>query len=270
MSTLLVSIAAILCYLFAAYRTATALSRPAARGAAVKAQILAVALTAVCLHAVVLYQAIVTSAGFNLEVFNTASLVAWIIALLVVVAVAYKPLETLIVVLLPCAAIALGLERAFPGYRVLPTDAPMGLRIHVVLSILAYSLITIAALQAVLLSIADRRLHDKRPRPIIDLLPPLQVMEDFLFQLVGIGFFVLSLGLLSGFMFVDDLLAQHLVHKTVLSGAAWLSFAILLWGRRFHGWRGGVVVRYTLAGFAVLMLGFFGSKIVLELILHRV
>ena len=95
-------------------------------------------------------------------------------------------------------------------------------------------------------------------------------METLLFQLLAIGLFLLSLGLISGFMFVQDLFAQHLVHKTVLSVLAWLVFAVLLWGRRYRGWRGRTAVRYTLAGFVLLMLAFFGSAVVLQLVLHRV
>jgi ABC-type uncharacterized transport system permease subunit len=84
------------------------------------------------------------------------------------------------------------------------------------------------------------------------------------------GLALLTLGIVAGFMFVEDFMAQHLLHKTVLSLIAWVIFAVLLWGRFRRGWRGRTAVRYTLAGFAVLMLGFFGSKFVLELILQRV
>ena len=70
-------------------------------------------------------------------------------------------------------------------------------------------------------------------------------------------------------IFLEDIFAQHLVHKTVLSLVAWCIFAILLWGRHVLGWRGNTAVKLTLAGFVVLMLAFFGSKLVLEVILQR-
>jgi len=60
-----------------------------------------------------------------------------------------------------------------------------------------------------------------------------------------------------------------LVHKTVLACVAWVIFAVLLFGRWRFGWRGQRVVRWTLAGFATLLVGYFGSKLVLELILQR-
>ena len=71
-------------------------------------------------------------------------------------------------------------------------------------------------------------------------------------------------------MFVEDILHQHLSHKIVFSILAWLMFALVLFGRWAWGWRGKVLIRWTLGGFALLILAYFGSKLVLELILQRV
>lgn len=269
MNTAILSVTAIALYLAAAARTAATVGGQAG-GRRPRLQFLALGFAAVCVHALVLYQGIVTAAGLNLSLFNAASLVAWVVALLLLVTTLSRPLENLIIVLLPVAALALGLELAFPGHRVLPAEAPLGLELHVVLSIVAYSIFTIAAIQALMIAFAEHRLRRKRLTAVLRLLPPLHTMEELLFQLIAVGVFVLSLGLVTGFMFVEDLFAQHLVHKTVLSVAAWIIFLVLLWGRSHFGWRGRVAVRYTLAGFIVLALGFFGSKLVLELILGRV
>jgi ABC-type uncharacterized transport system permease subunit len=102
------------------------------------------------------------------------------------------------------------------------------------------------------------------------ILPPMQVMEDLLIQFILFGFFLLSLSLATGFMFLHNIFAQHLVHKTVLSILAWLIFGSLLWGRWSFGWRGRKVIYLTLGGFILLLLAYFGSKLVLELILHKV
>jgi ABC-type uncharacterized transport system permease subunit len=59
------------------------------------------------------------------------------------------------------------------------------------------------------------------------------------------------------------------VHKTVLSILAWWVFAILLWGHWRYGWRGRTAIRWSLSGFVVLMLAYFGTKLVIELILKR-
>jgi ABC-type uncharacterized transport system permease subunit len=101
------------------------------------------------------------------------------------------------------------------------------------------------------------------------MLPPLQLMETMLFELIWVGVVLLTLSIASGILFLDDIFAQSLVHKTTLTILAWLLFSILLWGRYQLGWRSQTAVRFTLAGFFTLMLGYFGSKLVLELILQR-
>src|SRR3546814_14044176 len=83
-------------------------------------------------------------------------------------------------------------------------------------------------------------------------------MDRLLVQLIGIGFVLLSLTLISGLWFIHDWLAQHLAHKTILSITAWLIFGTLLWGRVRHGWRGRVAIRWALAGYAMLILAYFG------------
>jgi ABC-type uncharacterized transport system permease subunit len=143
------------------------------------------------------------------------------------------------------------------------------LQIHILISLIAYSMLTIAAVQAVVLAVQDRQLHNHRPGGMMRALPPLQWMEHLLFQLIAVGFVLLTLALGTGFVFLQDIFAQHLVHKTVLSIAAWLVFAVLLWGRARFGWRGRTAIRWTLGGFFALMLAYFGSKLVLELVLHR-
>lgn len=94
-------------------------------------------------------------------------------------------------------------------------------------------------------------------------------MEKLLFQMIGAGFVLLSISLLTGALFLQDIFAQHLVHKTTLSIMAWLVFGILLTGRLVRGWRGKTALVWTLSGLGLLIVGYFGSKLVLEFILVR-
>ena len=127
-----------------------------------------------------------------------------------------------------------------------------------------------AALLAILLAFQESALRSRRlDSGLFRALPPLTLTETLMFRLIGAGFVLLTLTLLSGVLFVDNLFAQHLVHKTVLSIAAWIVFGVLLFGRWRWGWRGRRAVRLTLAGMVVLLLAFFGSKFVLEVVLHR-
>ena len=220
-------------------------------------------------HAFILYLSLHTLQGINFSFFNAVSFASWVIALLYLLAALSKPVESLGMVLLPLAAVTLLLEHFFPGVRLLPPQAQWELRAHVILSILAYSVLTMAAVQAVLLAIQDRQLRSHHPGGFIRALPPLQTMEGLMFEMITIGFILLTLALLSGFLFLEDMFAQHLVHKTLLSILAWVIFAILLWGRHRFGWRGRTAIRWTLAGFIILALAYFGSKAVVELILKK-
>ena len=146
----------------------------------------------------------------------------------------------------------------------------MGLRIHIILSICAYSLLMIGTFQALLLAIQDKFLKTKQVSKIIDILPPLQIMEQLLINIIVIGFFLLSLSLATGIVFIYDIFEQHLTHKTVLSILAWIIYAILLWGRWSFGWRGKRIINWVLGGFLTLLLAYVGSKFALEFIFHRI
>jgi ABC-type uncharacterized transport system permease subunit len=140
---------------------------------------------------------------------------------------------------------------------------------HILSSIIAFSLLNIAALQAILLALQNQQLKSHPPKRFIQSLPPLQTMESLLFQMLATGIVFLTVSLTSGFIFIENLFAQHLVHKTVLSILAWIIFTGLLIGRSRYGWRGQTAIQWTLIGFILLLLAYFGSKLVLELILHR-
>jgi ABC-type uncharacterized transport system permease subunit len=140
---------------------------------------------------------------------------------------------------------------------------------HIILSTTAYALLTIAAALAMALSLLDRRLRNRQPLGLLAALPSVEALEVATFQALSVGFAILTLALFSGFIFVQDLFAQDLSRKTILSCLAWIVFAILLFGRWRFGWRGRTATRWTMSGFALLVLAYFGSKFVLESILGR-
>ncbi|MFV0476617.1 MAG: inner membrane protein YpjD [Parahaliea sp.] len=179
-----------------------------------------------------------------------------------------RPLQNLLLIIFPLSAIAVLVSSFGPQTDRNHGAMDPGILLHVVASILAYAVLTLAAIQAALVAIQDSQLRHHRTRGIVRLLPPLQLMESMLFELLWAGVLLLSVAIAAGFLFVDDLFAQHLVHKTVLTIIAWFIFSVLLWGHYQLGWRSQTAVRLTLGGFVTLMLAFFGSKLVLELILH--
>ena len=140
---------------------------------------------------------------------------------------------------------------------------------HIVSSVLSFGLLGFAGVYALLIALVDHLLRRHHLNKAIRSLPPLVVLESLLFRIIAIGFLLLTVSLGTGWLYVEDLFAQHLAHKTILSMVAWVVFGVLLWGRMFRGWRGRTAVRMTLAGIALLILAYFGTKIVLEGILHR-
>lgn len=230
---------------------------------------LALLAIAVAAHAAGLWPSTVTAEGLNFSVFNAGSLVAWCIALAIfVLLIKTRPVESLAVAVLPLVAAAVVVELAFPDSRDVISHVPAGLRLHIALAIVAYSLFAIATLQAFFLAFADRKL--RRHQPVLHFLPPLPAMETVMFQLTLMAFVLLTVSLVLGAIYTADISAQHLTHKIVFSLLAWGVFATLVAGRWHFGWRGRHAIRYVTAGFVLLALAFFGTKIVLELILNRI
>jgi ABC-type uncharacterized transport system permease subunit len=133
---------------------------------------------------------------------------------------------------------------------------------------IAYSVFSIAAVQAILVHLQNNNLKKRNQTVLLRNLPPLLTMENLLFEMIWSGTILLSIAIFAGFVFVDDLFAQHLVHKSTLSILALIVFALLLLGRTRYGWRGKTASKWTLCGFALLMLSFFGSKLVLEWLIN--
>ena len=171
-------------------------------------------------------------------------------------------------IVFPLAALILILSLYFPSQEHISQAYDWQMNTHILSSILAFSLLSIAALQAIFLAIQEQQLRQHPPNKLILSLPSLQSMEILLFQLISTGIILLTLSLASGFFFIENLFAQHLVHKTILSILAWLIFSALLFGRVRYGWRGQTATQWTLIGFTFLLLAYFGSKMVLELILN--
>ncbi|MEE9342452.1 MAG: cytochrome c biogenesis protein CcsA [Gammaproteobacteria bacterium] len=235
-----------------------------------RGRLLALGFCAAFLHAAALWPSLITPQGMNLNFFNAASLIALLTAVVLLTSSIKQPVESLGIPILPIAAGCIALTVIYPNQAHNLSGGHWKLDLHILFSILAYSVLAIGAIQALLLALQEKHLRNRQPGGFIRALPPMQVMESLLFQMIGTGFSLLSAALLTGIIFIDDILAQHLAHKTILSFIAWGVFAILLWGRWKFGWRGRTAIRWTLTGFTFLLLAYFGSKFVLELILNNV
>ena len=225
------------------------------------------ALAAVTLHAAAHLLAWRQSGSADMHFFAALSLVGLGMAALTTLVGALGRMAALGVVVFPLAALTL---LGYHGYGHGPAQhLDWRLQLHAWFALLAYATLAVAALLAVMLWLQERALRRREFHGWLRALPPLFELEMLLFRTITVGFVLLTATLLTGLLFVENLLAQHLVHKTTLSVLSWLAFGALLLGRWRHGWRGTTAVRWTLAAMALLVMAFFGSKFVLELVLQR-
>jgi ABC-type uncharacterized transport system permease subunit len=207
--------------------------------------------------------------NFNFTFLSSASLAALSIVFILLLATLAKPVDKLGIIIFPLATILLLLKMVFPEGSHLLKQHSWQMNLHILFSLMSYSFLNIAALQALFVAFQDWHLRTHHANVFMRSLPPLETMENLLFQLIATGFVLLSFSLLTGALFIENLFAQHLAHKTILSILAWILFGILLVQRRLQGWRGKTAIRWTLGAFGTLMLAYFGSKMVLEWILKR-
>jgi ABC-type uncharacterized transport system permease subunit len=235
-----------------------------------KIGIFSLGLGAVVLHAALLYASLWAAGGLNLALTPAFSLIAWVVAVLYLATSIIRPVDNLGVLIMPVAGLTLLAEWLWPGQMSLALTSSVSAA-HIIISVLAYSLLCLAAVQSLMLLMQERHLHGKHPGGFIRALPPMQTMESVMFQMIGLGFILLTLTLISGVFFSEATSGQPLkfTHHMVLAILAWIVYAILLVGRWRLGWRGRPAIHWTLGGFALLLLAYFGSKFVLEVLLQR-
>jgi ABC-type uncharacterized transport system permease subunit len=233
-----------------------------------------VLLVPLILHGMTLYQSIFIDDGLSFGVVNAISAIVWLTVLIYWFSGFFHRLEglqTMIAPLVAVAAIAVLLSMAFPSLHPLPNTESPAFKAHLLVAMLAYSLLTIGVFHALLMMVVEYRLHHPAISSILTNLPPLLVMEKLLFRIIWAGFVLLTLTLFSGVIFSKEVFDQPLTftHKTLFGFISWGIFAALLIGRQLYGWRGRVAVRWILTGFVVLILAYIGSKFVVEILLNR-
>ncbi|OAI52276.1 hypothetical protein AYO46_05970 [Betaproteobacteria bacterium SCGC AG-212-J23] len=239
----------------------------------------AVILVPLALHAWLLYVGIFAPAELRFGFAHALSAMLWMAVLIYWVESLFFRLEGMQPLVLGAAALCVLLPLWFPG-RTIAHGAEPDFRLHLTLAIVAYSVFTIAVLHAVLMAVADRLLHSASRtgasgegvlRGPMANLPPLLTIEKMFFRLVAVAFVLLTLTLASGMLLSESMFgrAMRFNHETVFAVLSWLTFAVLLWGRVFRGWRGRTALRWTVAGFVMVVLANIGTTFVLEVILRR-
>ena len=230
--------------------------------------VLLITLVALTCHGFAAYALLMTSSGVDLSLVPVSTLVAFILVVMVAVANFRLPVENLYIFLFPISILVL-----VAANIVTPGSAPMQnlsseLLVHIFVSLFAYSALMMAACQSMLLAAQER--HLKKPGQVtLTILPPLETMESLLLTMLWIGLALLSASILSGYLFLDDIFARQVLHHIVLTSLSWCVYVFFLTGHYLFGWRGLTAVRWSLVAFSLLLLGYLGSKFVMEYLLQK-
>ena len=203
--------------------------------------------------------------GIFFGLVTSTSFISWVVATLLFLTSLTKPVHVIGILVYPLTAVSVILLLLFPDTN--SKLVSISIASHVFLSVGAYALLSIAVAQSILLKIQERLLHDHNINTFIDKLPPLQTMEDFFFQTLKMGCILLTLSLASGFIFVVEFFEQNLSYKTFLSVIAWIVFVGIAIGHKVFGWRGRNAILATQIAFSVMVLAYFGTKLVLEILI---
>jgi ABC-type uncharacterized transport system permease subunit len=227
--------------------------------------LLSFGLSAILLHSYLLYHWIDLSNGQNLTDFNLLSLATWVTGIFVMILGIHRPVAYLNIYIFPLAAISIFLASQFPSYHIIQTATDPRQLFHILLSVITFSILSLAGLQAMTLAIQEKFLKQKLFE-ISKALPPLETMEKLLFEMIAIGALLLTLLLATSLYFFQSILVPSFLQKTILTFIAWCVFTLLLVGRCYFGWRGKKAIYCTLSGVVILTITYFSSMIILELL----
>jgi ABC-type uncharacterized transport system permease subunit len=227
---------------------------------------------ALIIHAAGLYTSLFTDAGMRFSFSFALSLMMWLAVLIYWLESFMARMEGMQPLVLPIAALCALLPVFFPNVHLIANAKAIGFKLHFLAAMAAYSLLTLSAMHAIFMGFTENALHKRSLKRALNSLPPLLTMESLLFRMLLLGFILLTLTVGSGVMFSEELFGKALTidHKTLFAFASWGIFATLLVGRHAWGWRGKRALRWTLAGFSLLILAYVGSRFVAEVVLGRI
>jgi len=220
-------------------------------------------------HGGLIYQSMLGQGDIRLGFGNSLSTILWLTALVYWLGSQGAPLARLLSWVSGLAGLSVLAMAFFTDTHAIPNSQALALRAHLVVSFLAYGLLAVAALHAVLMTMLEKQLH--RGSPTQGGTPPLLTLEAMLFRTIGAGFVLLTLPVFSGVFFSEELFGTPLQfsHMIVLAILSWLVFGGLLVGRHFRGWRGRMALYWTITGFTLLLLAYLGTQFVVEVLLGR-
>ncbi|MFP6796488.1 MAG: cytochrome c biogenesis protein CcsA [Pseudomonadales bacterium] len=271
MNPALSGIVAISFYLLGSYSQVRNLRN---RTVARQSDLVRLALFALFFHGLFVYSVLWTESGIDLSFFNVAALISFAISGAVLLASIREPVHNLYVFVFLISVLAVSgclvVNAIATGPSATPRPVSPPLFVHIVASVIAYSILTLAACQSILVLTLERRIRNRVAIDVFHVLPPLETLEAMLFRFLWAGLGILTISIATGFVFLSDKFSEHLSqHHTVLSVASWIVYASLLTGHVKFGWRGVTTTRWSLMAFGLLALAYFGTKFVIEFLLQR-
>ncbi|MDR2710003.1 MAG: cytochrome c biogenesis protein CcsA [Burkholderiales bacterium] len=220
------------------------------------------------LHVCALTRAIGAPDGIDISLGNAISLVAFLCVLVAWAFGLMRALPGFASIIMGGAAIAALMPIVLTSAHRFPYATESWAALHIAIALSAYSLLFVAAVQALLMVGLEKKLH---AGVTAQRMPPLLTLERYLFKLISLGFILLTLTVISGLFFSEQVWGMpfKLTHKSAFSVLAWFIYGTLLVGRRRFGWRGRKALHWILTGTLLLVLAYLGSKLVLEVFLQR-
>ena len=242
----------------------------AALGSAQHRVLLLALISSLLFHGILLNLKIFTASGLNLSFGPAMSLVMWVITMLYLLTSLLRAATNMGAIILPLNIVTVIIAILLPSRTIIESNTPL-MQIHIAIAVLAYGLLALAGVQALFVNSQEKALHAHQAKRINLHLPPLETMEALLFNMLWGGFILLTLTLISGIFFSEEIFGKKLVinHHILLSAGAWVVFGTFLFGHWRWGWRGRNAVHWTIGGLSLLVLGYFGTKFVLEFLLSK-
>jgi len=217
-------------------------------------------------HLIYAYNISFINQTLNFSTHSMLVLISGVVVLIYHIGSLLMPIRRLGVLFFPLVILSLLFTLIWDSSTVINLSTSTYLTAHILISILAYSLLSIATVQGLLYIYQERQIKHRATPTMLMALPPLQTMEQLLFRLISIGFIFLTLTLFSGAIFSQEIFGKPFVfkHHTLLAFLGWIVFAVVLFKRFKYGMRGSQAVILTFIGFLLIQLGYFGTKIVSE------
>ena len=136
---------------------------------------------------------------------------------------------------------------------------------HVVIIFIGEAAFALACGAGLLYILQERAIKTKHHGFFFKRLPALELLDNTGYACIVIGFSLLTLGLITGFVYAKSIWGSFWSWdpKEVWSGIAWLIYAALLHGRLALGWRGRKAAIMSIIGFGILLFTFLGVNLLL-------